>query len=98
MNVRLASQLLSESVAASIEKLKTIPQTKSRFQNSEPTIKYTRTINNLFDVFNTEMDGHGGLFKTPLNETNKDEIFSFLDETEDYFKKIQLKKMASSNL
>lgn len=89
MNVSLATQLLSESVALAIEKFALVPETKDLFEGAKPTADFTRRWNNLFDIFNSRTDGDN-IFKKPIDSTTKNEIFSYLDETEDYIRQLKL--------
>lgn len=61
MNVRLAVQTLSESVASSIEFLmeKNVPE----FQGARPTIDFIRRMNTLFDIFNSRRCNDKNIFK-----------------------------------
>lgn len=86
MNVSLAAQTLSESVAKSIEKFAIYPKTKSMFEGSFDTAGFTRRMNNLFDVFNSNADYKGAIFKSPINSVTKETIFSFLDVTSEYIR------------
>lgn len=51
MNVKLAAQTLSESVASAIEFCQV--SDINGFNDCEPTINFIRTFNRLFDVFNS---------------------------------------------
>lgn len=51
MNVSLATQLFSESVARSMEKLQTLPETREMFKDCTTTTNFTRRMNNVFDIF-----------------------------------------------
>ena len=81
MNVRLATQMLSNSVADAIEFC-----TKSKidgFEDSEATVTFIRTINRLFDVFNTRnLLGFG--YKKPLSDENYSEIVNQLSKDRNY--------------
>ena len=63
MNVRLAAQLLSKSVACSLKYLRSIQN--STFENSQATEEFILLINNLFDIFNSKTP-IGKDFKGPL--------------------------------
>ena len=77
MNVRLAAQTLSSSVANAIQFLDKsfkLPE----FQNSNGTVEFLRTIDRLFDMLNSRSPLGNG-FKTPLKLVNKflwEEIFT----------------------
>lgn len=82
MKVKLATQLLSKSVADSLdfcrEKLRI-----SDFKDSLATAEFIRIFNDLFDVLNSrnlkKID-----YKQPLNLNNKSRILDFLDKAENY--------------
>ena len=77
MNVRLAAQTLSSSVANAIEFLDVSAKHPS-FCDSQGTVKFIRTIDQLFDMLNSR-NPIGKGFKTPLRLQSKDtwqEIFS----------------------
>lgn len=89
MNVKLATQLLSRSVALAIkfcrEELK-LPE----FVGSEATEKFIMTMNNMFDIFNSRnLKAHG--CKHPLFPGNKEEIFTVLKDAKDLMLNLSLK-------
>jgi hypothetical protein len=69
MNVRLAAQTLSSSVADAIEFLD-IDMKNPKFQNSSGTVKFTRTIDLPFDMLNSRSPIGKG-YKQPLRQSNK---------------------------
>ena len=76
MNVRLAAQTLSSSVASAIEFLDKSSQLPT-FCDSHGTVKFIRTIDRVFDMLNSRNPIAKG-FKTPLRPNSKDtqeEIF-----------------------
>lgn len=79
MNVRLATETLSESVARSMEQLATHPQTQHLFKASNHTMTFTRRMNSMFDIFNSNKICPNNVFKSPINNDSKQFIFSFLD-------------------
>lgn len=81
MKVSLAVQLLSQSVASSMEHLMNCGHTD--FRNSEGTIEFTRRMNNLFDILNSRNDADGE-FKQSLCPANKYKIFAYLKECREY--------------
>ncbi|XP_047518932.1 uncharacterized protein LOC125058833 [Pieris napi] len=87
MKVKLASQLLSRSVATAIEyceqNLK-LPQ----FQNSKTTVTFITHVNDIFDIFNSRNFLNFG-FKKPLCKQNKDKIFNKLDQIYYYFRNLK---------
>lgn len=88
MKVRVAVETLSASVADSMEYL--MIQSRSEFKDAEPTIKFIRHFNNLFDIFNSRSLQSKTKFKNPLSLQNKTEIFSYLDTVAEYIKELKL--------
>lgn len=98
MNVRLAAETLSESVAKSMERLALLSQTKDLFDGCDETVDFARRSNRLFDIFNSSAVCRDNIFKSPINSDSKEIIFSFLDETVDYFKGLKLDRNGNSIL
>lgn len=88
MNVKLATQLLSESVADSIEFCDKILQLP-KFKNSEATVKFIRIVNKLFDILNSRNVKQFG-YKKPINPRNEQDILTFLDESYNYIKNLKV--------
>ncbi|KAJ8721096.1 hypothetical protein PYW08_006561 [Mythimna loreyi] len=78
MNVKLATQLLSRSVAKAIDfcnKTLNIPA----FRESENTIEFIEKLNDLFDILIARsLDDYG--FKHPMNKANSQKILSLLSQ------------------
>lgn len=89
MNVRIAAETLSNSVATSIEYLDTVAQDEN-FRNSEGTVQYLREINNLFDIMNSKRKHCDQHYKQPISETNIDKINSYFEHAKEYIKGLQL--------
>lgn len=92
MNVKIATETMSNSVADSFQYLHDKGVTK--FQKVTPTIHFIRIFNNLFDIFNSrDADSANSkhIFKQPLCASNKDVIYKFLDEAEAYIKNLKIK-------
>ena len=87
MKVKLATQLLSKSVADSIAYARDSLKL-AQFECSEATEKFIRNINDCFDIQNTENLNASG-FKAPLCSDNKDKIFSKMDELSAYLSDLQ---------
>lgn len=90
MNVRLAAQTLSNSVANSMEML--MEKGYEPFSNSSATIEFTRFINNCFDIMNTKDKTNvnsANKFKSAIDSQNKTEIFTFLANITTYLKQIK---------
>lgn len=88
MNVKLAVQTLSNSVAKSIEYLN--GHDRPGFKNSAATTKFITIMNNLFDISNTKKCGSNNLFKNPICHSSAEQIFLTLDEASDYIKSLKL--------
>lgn len=95
MNVRLAVQTLSESVAKSIEFL--MDQGHPEFADAGATIKFIRTMNTLFDIFNTKHTKNDNIFKRAMNQENKRVIFDFFESCIEYFKSLKVESDSNSN-
>lgn len=87
MNVAIACQTFSESVAAAMEYL--AKQNHPEFVGSEATVKFIRNINSLFDIFNTKNPSHMNILKRPLCPENHRIIINFFQSIEAYFKEIK---------
>lgn len=94
MNVRLAVQTFSNSVAKSMMFFK--DQNHPEFENSDATIKFIQVVNTLFDIFNTKHTKNQNIFKKALNSENKRVIFDFLGNCIEYFKKLKIESNVPS--
>ncbi len=72
MNVRLAAQTLSSSVANAIEFLDKSSKLPS-FCNSHGTVKFIHTIDRLFDILNSRNPIAKG-FKTPFRQKKQGHV------------------------
>lgn len=91
MKVKLASQLLSNSVAKAIEfcdkKLHI-----EKFADSDATTKFIKMINDLFDILNTRnLEDFG--YNTPLNEKNAGKILKLCADAKKYLLSLTTKVM-----
>ena len=82
MNVRLAAQTLSSSVADAIEFLD-ISMKNSNFKNGNGTVKIVRIIDRLFDMLNSRNPIAKG-YKQPLRLANKATYEEILRSTAEY--------------
>lgn len=89
MNVKLATQLLSNSVATALE-LCSDKLNLPEFKNVAPTVKFLQIMNNLFDVLNASSLNNKG-FKHPIEMKDKDFFFKFLAETESYILRLKVR-------
>lgn len=81
MNVKLAAQVLSSSVADAIEFL--AKSGHKNFVGSEATIEFIRYIDRIFDIFNAK-NPFGVGYKAPLRLTNKNFWMNVISETKNY--------------
>ena len=81
MNVKLAAQVLSNSVADAIEFLQQAGD--PRFKNSEGTVKFIRTVDCLFDLLNSR-NPHSKGYKKPLRLLEKTEWSSTVERFINY--------------
>lgn len=88
MNVRVAAETLSNSVADSIEFLR--KKGVEPFQNSEQTVEFIRRINNVFDILNSKDKTGAICFKRPISAETKDEYFKYFDDSIAYIKGLKL--------
>ena len=87
MNVKLAAQLLSESVADSLQFC--LDENINGFQGCERTIVFIRTFNVLFDILNSRNLCDTG-FKVPLQPKYESKIKNTLRETAQYIKSLKV--------
>lgn len=88
MNVKLATELFSKSVADSFEYLR--KHNFDGFANCEGTVELVRTSNDLFDIFNSKGIGDKTPFKNAISQTNAAEIFEYLDKAYEYLKSMKI--------
>lgn len=88
MKVDIAAQTLSESTAASIELL--MNEGVPEFAGAETTIKFLRTTDRLFDVFNTKHDQSENPFKRALSSANAAQIFALFEMAIPYIKGLKV--------
>ena len=83
MNVQLAAQTLSSSVADAIGFLASSQEYKNKFPNSSGTFKFIRIIDRLFDILNSG-NPMGKGFKQPLRPESKATWEEILTSTAHY--------------
>lgn len=81
MNVRIAAQTLSSSVADALEYLMNTDD--AFFKDAGPTIKFIRVVDRLFDLLNSKNPFAKG-FKQPLRSSNIDVWTSVIDTSIKY--------------
>lgn len=89
MKVKLATQLLSRSVALALKCCRNDLKLKD-FEKSEATEKFVLIFNNLFDVLNSRSLKQFD-FGHPLMPGNKTKIFTFLNDAKEYITKLSIK-------
>lgn len=89
MDVRLASETMSSSVANSMSHLMNVGV--KNFQHCEETIEYIRFVDKFFDTFNSKKEKDANIFKSPITMTSKETIFEFLNEADTYLRSMTLK-------
>lgn len=92
MNVRIAVQTLSDSVADSMQFLLT--QGHPEFVGAEATIEFIRKMNTLFDIFNTRHTQNENIFKKAMSPGNKRIVFNYFQSCIDYFKALKLEDVS----
>ena len=93
MNVQLAAQTLSSSVADAIEFLD-VSVKLPEFKGSQPTITFIRTIDRLFDILNSRNPVAKG-YKQALRPESKDTWETMLKTTANYL--LTLKTVAGND-
>lgn len=88
MNVRIANETFSQSVADSMRILKN--QNHPLFLGCENTIEFNEIIDKLFNVLNSKTKHHPNIFKQALCPRNKDVIFDFAEQTIKYMKSLEM--------
>lgn len=90
MNVRLACETLSNSVADCIDQLRRDGYTQ--FQNSQETTEYIRIFNNIMDIFNykPKMAKDGNNFKKSLCPATANDIFSYSEHVKEYLESLEI--------
>lgn len=82
MKVKLATQLLSTSVAKALLLCDEVLNS-TQFQDSSGTVNFITIMNNFFDVMNSRKFHFYG-FKRPIDSKSKSQIFAFLDTVKSY--------------
>lgn len=90
MNVRVAAETLSDSVADTMEYLMNGKHPK--FINAAPTIRFIRYFNKMFDVFNSTKINETNIYKRAINSNNKRVVFLLLEECVQYLKNMKVEK------
>lgn len=88
MNVGLAVETFSESVANSLKYL--MDQNIPEFQGAEFTIEFIRKMDICFNIFNSKRATHTNIFKSALSSNNKRVVFDFLTNFIEYLKNLKV--------
>lgn len=88
MNVAIAVETMSESVAFTMEFL--MKQNIPEFEGASATIRFIRVVNTLFDIFNSKNMNNNNIFKRALNPQNKRVIFDYFEQCIKYFKSFKV--------
>lgn len=98
MNVKLAAQLLSESVALSFEFC--VQEGMHQFRGCEATVRFIRIFDKLFDVLNSR-NLKAAAFKRPIQASNWEEVAELLSSARKYIISLREspngKRMLNSN-
>lgn len=90
MNVRIAVETLSHSVASTMQLLK--ENGVKEFLDSGPTSDFAIFCDDVFDISNSKSIDAKNEFKSALNIGNKEKIFAYFAKAIDYFKALKLQK------
>lgn len=96
MNVALAAETISKSVADTLEQL--CKDGYQEFQNSEGTVEFLRYFNDAFDILNfAEKNSNVKKYKGPICAETVGEIFSFGEKFQKYIKELELELKTKRN-
>lgn len=64
-----------------------------KFINADATIRFGNKLNDLFDIFNTKLSAMGSenTFKRPLSKENKNEVFSYFNDSIRYISGLKIR-------
>lgn len=96
MNVRLAAETISRSVADGIDQLR--EDKYVQFQNSEETIKFIQFVKNSFDICNVKASSKHHMnseytdlvYKRPICESTANDLFTYFHYVKSYFESVQV--------
>lgn len=86
MNVALAVELFSNSVATAIE---TLSSENVEFAGSEPTSKFIKLLDKCIDALNSKTDD-GKIFKQPISQENHGKVKQLFEESIDYISNLEV--------
>lgn len=88
MNVRLAAETISKSVADAVKQLRN--DGYDEFKDSEGTEEFIRYFNDAFDISNVSRKITSlNVFKQPICAETEDDVFSFADKFQRYIKELE---------
>lgn len=93
MSVKLAAQILSNSVADTMEFFKDHDE---EFKDVDATVKYIRIINDIFDIMNSTTSKKATGFKRTISESTSNEFFQRFDEAKTYLKGLMVEDDTTS--
>lgn len=97
MNVQLAAETMSRSVADGIDQLR--EDNYEQFRDSEGTTKFIKFVNNTFDICNVQAskmsridrtDHINSGYKWPITASTAENLFAYFNEAKAYFKSVQI--------
>lgn len=91
MNVRVAAETISNSIANSLEYLD-IHMRNEIFANSLATRNYIKTFNDLFDIMNAKKNHSKGGYKRPFSDETMSEFIDFFNCARDYIKGLKIEQ------
>jgi len=88
MKVRLAAQTFSMSVANALTFCSTTLNLE-QFKDSETTVQFCKTINNIFDFLNTRNFLSKSEYQKPLKSSNEEKIKLFIKNSIEYLQSLK---------
>lgn len=88
MNVSLASQTMSNSVADCLLQLK--EDNYPKFNNCEETVEFLKIVNDIFDVSNTKPNEVDQAFKRAITPSTAQDFFAYFARVKEYFNNIEI--------
>lgn len=95
MNVRLAAETISKSVADTLHQMSNDQYTQ--FQDCTATIEFLRIFNSAFDILNVaEKNNSDDKYKQPIREATAETIFAFGDKLQQYINELTVQTKTKS--
>lgn len=89
MNVRLAAETISQSVANALEQLHR--DGYPDFENATATVEFIKTFDNVFNVMNFAEKNRRDGFKQPICDETAEQIFSFGEKFKEYVNELEIR-------